>query len=108
MTIVTASVYKSTEYKILSILFMQTHPFQSSLQGHEPSVTSAGDMPLCLDYIWYSPDNLRVSQVLNVPDNVDILHQRTPQSCVLFPSDHIPLQAQFTFLPNTVHFIPNS
>lgn len=73
--------------------------------GVEPTVTNSDDCggldgvrvhQLCLDYIWYSGQSLDVSAVLETPSAEDI-----SRHCALpsqhFPSDHIPLLAEFRF-----------
>ena len=51
---------------------------------------------LCLDYLWFNPHSLDVSSALRTPSTESICrHYAIPNA--LFPSDHIPLKARFTF-----------
>ncbi len=75
-------------------------------QGHEPEVTNADDFDSrvglhgvrtnTLDYIWFTPDTLAVTGVLETLPPAVVLHH-TGLPSVRFPSDHIPLQAAFSF-----------
>lgn len=57
---------------------------------------------LCLDYIWYSSESLRVTGVLETPP-VETITQHYALPSQLFPSDHIPLLAEFQFTPITIN-----
>lgn len=79
--------------------------------GEEPAVTNCDDCgglegvtvhQLCLDYIWYCRDSLRVTGVLETPPVESITrHYALPSE--LFPSDHIPLLAEFQFTPTATN-----
>jgi len=79
------------------------------VQGEEPAVTNCDDSgglegvtvhQLCLDYIWYSTQSVRVSAVLETPPaEVITKHYALPSED--FPSDHIALLAQFHFTTST-------
>ena len=52
--------------------------------------------PLCLDYVWFSPHSLDVTAVLETPPLEALMRHHCLPS-ILFPSDHIPLAAEFAF-----------
>lgn len=77
------------------------------IQGKEPDVTNIDESVVdenqdglysgCLDYIWYTPGKLVPAAVLDIPDDEVLrLHQGLPS--IVFPSDHLPLYAQFQLL----------
>jgi mRNA deadenylase 3'-5' endonuclease subunit Ccr4 len=76
-----------------------------NMQGCEPAVTNSDDSggldnvtvhQLCLDYFWYCPQSLEVAGVLETPSSESIAkHYALPS--IEFPSDHIPLLAEFVF-----------
>ena len=75
------------------------------VQGTEPAVTNCDDCgglesvnvhQLCLDYIWYCPQSLGVTAVLETPP-AEVITQHYALPSEQFPSDHIPLLAQFRF-----------
>ncbi len=71
-------------------------------QGTEPAITNCDDcgLPertnLCLDYFWFSHQSLEVSAVLETPPTEAIMRHYAMPS-VLFPSDHLPIKAEFIF-----------
>lgn len=52
----------------------------------------------CIDYIWHTPHNLRVKQLLGSVDN-DYLQTVPGFPNFHFPSDHLPLFAEFSVEP---------
>jgi len=77
-------------------------------KGEEPAVTNCDDCgglqgvgvhQLCLDYIWYSspppPSPLRLTGVLETPA-AELVTRHYALPSHEFPSDHIPLLAEFT------------
>lgn len=84
-----------------------------TLLGREPPVTNCDDEgglradgqrqvhQLCLDYIWTS--GLQVDCVLETP-STDVITEHYALPSTLFPSDHIPLLAQFSF----THYQPST
>lgn len=52
---------------------------------------------LCLDYIWYGGQFLEVTGVLETP-SAEAITQHYALPSENFPSDHIPLMAQFRFI----------
>ena len=76
------------------------------VQGGEPAVTNCDDCgglegvtvhQLCLDYIWYCRQSLDVTGVLETPP-ADVITEHYALPSENFPSDHIPLMAQFRFI----------
>jgi len=71
-------------------------------QGREPDITNSDDVGLtsprrlCLDYIWYEPQSLEVVAALATPPS-DFITKHYALPSVDFPSDHLPLLAEFTF-----------
>ena len=76
------------------------------LQGYEPEITNADDFDsragvqgvqtYTLDYIWYTNRALDVKGVLETPPRSVIL-ESTGLPSEYFPSDHLPLNAEFSF-----------
>lgn len=51
----------------------------------------------CLDYIYYSSDNLKVSQVVPLPSDEE-LSANCALPSIVFPSDHVALISDFKWL----------
>jgi mRNA deadenylase 3'-5' endonuclease subunit Ccr4 len=51
----------------------------------------------CLDYIWFSAPGLKVEAVLDMPAH-ELVTLETALPNSFFPSDHLQLKAQFSFL----------
>ena len=72
------------------------------MQGAEPEMTNCDEVGLpspcrlCLDYIWFVPRSLEVVAVLGTPPGEFITEHHALPS-VDFPSDHLPLIAEFAF-----------
>ena len=76
------------------------------LQGQEPSLTNCDGSVVrasqeglykgCLDYIWYSADRLIPTAVLDVPKE-QLIDQHIGLPSKIFPSDHLPIYAEFQF-----------
>ena len=64
-------------------------------QKVEPETTTFGDK--CIDYMWFTPNFLGVSGVLQIPDNYKEIKKKAPGSCEAFGSDHISLKTEFYF-----------
>jgi len=62
---------------------------------HHASATLRGT----IDYIWYTPANLHVHRLLDLPDFTQRQGLRLPT--VEFPSDHLPVGAEFSFNPTS-------
>jgi len=77
------------------------------VMGKEPDTTNidesmVGDSQVemysgCLDYIWYSQEKVKPITVLDIPHK-DILHKHEGLPSVIFPSDHLPIYAEFELL----------
>lgn len=80
---------------------------QSSLG--EPSFTMYRDKDTksTVDYIWYNP-LLKLSKVLKIDEQNVLKHKRLPS--IIFPSDHIALMAEFSFVPpeEVGHYSPKT
>ncbi|XP_066264484.1 uncharacterized protein [Branchiostoma lanceolatum] len=80
---------------------LYSHPSKSlksayaEVKGKEPDFTDYTDSFVeCLDYIWYSSDSLRVTEVLDmVPESAITPLTACPNR--VFPSDHLSLKAVF-------------
>ena len=83
-----------------------TYAIVFEFQGREPylthcneSVTRASQVGIfkdCVGYIWYSADRLIPTAVLDVP-NQQLIDQRIGLTSKIFPSDHLPIYAEFQF-----------
>lgn len=75
--------------------------YGDSLFG-EPRATYHANPQLngVLDYIWYTPSHLSVHRLLEVPDLSMRSGLKLPTT--EFPSDHLPIAAEFSFNPSTV------
>jgi mRNA deadenylase 3'-5' endonuclease subunit Ccr4 len=81
-----------------STLFLGNRSF-GSLGRDEPLFTTYSDnFSGCLDYIFYSPDSLRVASLLGLP-KLERVSRMTALPSADFPSDHLPLVVDFTFSP---------
>jgi len=73
-------------------------------QGHEPDITNSDVVgltepcQLCLDYIWFAPQSLDVVATLATPPS-DFIMKHYSLPSVDFPSDHLPIVAEFAFKP---------
>ncbi len=70
-------------------------------EDREPPFTSwkfraKGEAKYTIDYIWYTPDQLAVDKVWSIPSQEEIGECGLP--CVKYPSDHVALCSQFSFL----------
>ncbi|XP_013406255.1 glucose-repressible alcohol dehydrogenase transcriptional effector [Lingula anatina] len=81
---------------------MQCKSAYLEIMGKEPSITNCDDacqdgrFDGCLDYIWYSHESISALGVLETPSSEPIMRFHALPSD-LFPSDHIPIKAQFRF-----------
>jgi len=73
-----------------------------NIQGAEPEMTNSDEVglaspcQLCLDYIWFEPRSLEVIATLATPPSDFIMNHYSLPS-VDFPSDHLPILAEFAF-----------
>jgi len=71
-------------------------------QDQEPDITNSDEAgmtspcQLCLDYIWFQPQSLEVVAALATPPS-DFIMKHYSLPSVDFPSDHLPLLAEFAF-----------
>jgi len=81
------------------------------VQGREPDITNSDEVglsspcQLCLDYIWFVPNSLEVVAVLATPPSDYIMNNYSLPSAH-FPSDHLPLVADFAFTSTTANTWP--
>lgn len=68
-------------------------PFGEPRDTHHTSSTLHG----CVDYVWYTPSSLNVHRILDLPDFTTRMDLKLPT--VEFPSDHVPIGAEFSFSP---------
>ena len=52
---------------------------------------------LILDYIWFPDNLLRVDRILDMPP-IEALSEHHALPSKLFPSDHLPIAAEFHFI----------
>ena len=69
--------------------------------GNEPPFTSwkfraKGEAKYTIDYVWYTPGQLRLEGVWGIPQEVDIGEGGLP--CAAYPSDHVALCSHFTII----------
>ncbi|XP_025196414.1 nocturnin isoform X1 [Melanaphis sacchari] len=75
------------------------------LSGSEPLYTSwkirggEGEVKHTIDYMFYTKHKLTVSNILNMPKEIDIGENRVPS--LSYPSDHFSLISDFYFNKNT-------
>ena len=90
------------------ILFRHLDPIIDFLiQGKEPEMTCVGDFGNLigrpgihtdtLDYVWFTQGSLKATGALRTPER-SVLLKYTGLPSPLFPSDHLPVKAQFTVL----------
>ena len=97
--------YKKGARQLNVKIYRHFHDF-TFLQGYEPEITNADDFDsragvkgvqtYTLDYIWYTNKALDLKGVLETPPRSVIL-EHTGLPSELFPSDHLPLNAEFSF-----------
>ena len=97
----------STERGLCNLMLRYRHFHDFTFfQGYEPEITNADDFDsragvkgvqtYTLDYIWYTNKALDLKGVLEMPPRSVIL-EHTGLPSELFPSDHLPLNAEFSF-----------
>lgn len=66
--------------------------------GEPPLTNACGNFVGVLDYIWFSRRSLQLVGYLEPYSVSQIFLQKTPLPNPFFPSDHLPLSAEFAFL----------
>lgn len=74
------------------------NPGGSSLtENHPPHTMYIPHCKAVLDYIYYTPESLEVTRLLDVPNEEDLKREGDLPS-KMFPSDHIRICSEFAFI----------